>query len=103
MDMPVALADIEADVYEQGAVNRTHILDFLRLLPTNDGQAVAQAVRDWLEKLHNDPTYDRVFFPQGDIDRILGDLDSYGRLLHETVIDAPPPPQIEIGPLGEQE
>lgn len=91
------LADIEADVWQKGSLNREHLFQFLRLLPNNDSDAVSEATKAWLTKMHQDPKYSNVVFPQGDIDRVLSDLDSYGRVTHETLLDAPPAPTIELG------
>lgn len=80
------LAALKKDIKHRGSVDREHLLEFLRLLPTNDGDAVAKEVRQWLQSLHEDPELERVQFPQGDIDAILSDLGSYGRLSPETTL-----------------
>lgn len=93
-------AEIEQDIYLKASVNREHLLAFLRLLPTNDSQAISTAVKTWLERLHADPYYSKISFPQvdgeygGAIQRILDDLSSYGRITHETIIDAPPAAEV---------
>lgn len=92
--------EIEADIWERASVNREHILAFMRLIPTSDSTALSTAIRQWLQRLHDDPHFSKVSFPQeslsGDlgvhghgIDRILEDLAGYGRVTHETLIDAP--------------
>ena len=93
-------AEIEADIYEKASVNRGHILAFLRLLPTSDAQAISTATRTWLNRLHADPYYSKIIFPAADgefgsgIDRIIGDIDSYGRITAETLLEAPPVPEV---------
>lgn len=93
-------ADIEADIYQKGSVNREHVLAFLRLLPTSDAQAISSAVQTWLQRLHDDPYYSKVNFPTeanqdalgvagGGIQRVLDDLSSYGYVSASTIIDAP--------------
>lgn len=94
-------AEIEADIYDKGSVNREHLLAFLRLIPTSDSQVIAGTVKVWLQKLHTDPHFSRVSFPQVDgeyggvIDRVLNDLESYGRVQHETIIGAEPAPEFK--------
>lgn len=93
-------AEIEADIYEKASVNREHLLAFLRLIPTNDSQVVEKTVKVWLQRLHDDPHFSKVSFPQADgeygsaIDRIIGDLQSFGRVTQETILDAPPAPEV---------
>jgi hypothetical protein len=79
------LQKINNDVWERGLVDREHLLKFLSLIPTNKAEVIIQSVRDWLRQLHNDPHYDKVHFAQGDIDAIIGDLDSYGRVQPLTI------------------
>lgn len=80
------LTTLEKKVYNRGHIDREHLLEFLTLLPTSDGQQIVEEVKSWLEKLHNDSKFDKVTFPQGDIDAIIGDLDSYGRVQPETIL-----------------
>jgi putative heme iron utilization protein len=81
---------IETDIRSRGSVERQHLLDFLKLLPTSDATQVKTLVRTWLEKLHNDPNFSAITFSSDGIDRVLGDLESYGRVTHETVLGAEP-------------
>lgn len=81
------LAALNADVKAHGAVDRKHLLSFLQLQVNSDGDHLVKAVRTWLQSLHDDPDYDRVVFPNGDIDAVLGDLDSYGRVSSETILE----------------
>jgi hypothetical protein len=80
------LAALNADVKAHGAVDRSHLLSFLQLQTNSDGEHLVQAVRSWLQGLHDDPTYEKVQFLRGDIDAIIGDLDSYGRVQAETIL-----------------
>lgn len=80
------LNKINANVFEKGVVDREHLLQFLESMTTSDGKQLADAVRGWLQDLHNDPKYSKIIFPSGDIDAIIGDLDSYGRLQPETIL-----------------
>lgn len=95
-------AEIEQDIWEKASVNREHILAFLRLLPTNDSRDLSTATTVWLQRLHADPHYSKISFPQvdgeygGGIDRIIGDLASYGRVTQETIIEAPPAPEVGL-------
>lgn len=73
-------------VYENGGIDREHLLEFLTCIDTNDAPTIIAEVRNWLTKLHDDPKYTRVRFPKGDIDAIIGDLDSYGRVQPETIL-----------------
>lgn len=72
-------------VYENGGIDREHLLEFLTYIETNDATTIIAEVRNWLTKLEADPKYDKVKFPKGDIDAIIGDLDSYGRVQPETI------------------
>lgn len=79
------LEALNADVKAHGAVDRAHLLSFLTLQNNSDGTAILTNVKAWLQSLHDDPTYDKVIFPNGDIDAVLGDLDSYGRVSADTI------------------
>lgn len=72
-------------VYDNGGIDREHLLEFLTLIETNDSKTIIAEVRNWLTKLHEDPKYTKVRFPKNDIDAIIGDLDSYGRVQPETI------------------
>lgn len=74
-------------VYERASVDREHLLEFLTLIDTSDGKQIVAEVQKWLKDLHEDPHFDKVTFPQGDIDAIVGDLDSYGRVQAETIME----------------
>lgn len=80
------VATLNDKIYERGMIDRSHLLEFLSYIDTNDQQTIVKAVKDWLEGLHSDPKYSKVFFPQGDIQAILGDLDSYGRVQPDTIM-----------------
>lgn len=82
-----AIEKINQKVYDNGAVDRSHLLEFLETIPSNDARQLMRAVRSWLENLHNDSKYSHVNFPEGDIEQILGDLDSYGRVKPETILE----------------
>lgn len=79
------LAALNADVKAHGAIDRAHLLQFLQLNTNSDGQALVTAVRTWLQQLHDDQSYADVTFPKGDIDAVIGDLDSYGRVQAATI------------------
>lgn len=79
------LDQLNQDIKKKGSVDREHLLKFLTLIPTNDAPVVAEEVRTWLKTLHADPTYDKISFPDGDIDAILTDLASYERIRPETL------------------
>lgn len=80
------LQKINDDVRQRGYVDREHILQFLQSIPTNDGEHIIKEVQEWLKALHDDPTYEKVVFPKGDIEAIVSDLDSYGHINSETVL-----------------
>lgn len=73
-------------VYEKASVDREHLMEFLTLIDTNDAQAIITEVRNWLQSLHDNPKFDKVRFPTGDIDAVIGDLDSYGRVQPKTIL-----------------
>lgn len=83
------IEEIKAAIWEAGSVNRDHLLAFLTLQNTSDAGELSRRTASFLTGLHNDPYYSKVVFPQGDIERVLGDLSSYGRVTQETIIDAP--------------
>lgn len=76
-------------VYQRGLIDREHVLEFLTLIDTTDAKVIIKEVQTWLKNLHEDPKYDKVVFPRGDddIDAIIGDLDSYGRVQPETILE----------------
>lgn len=80
------LKKLNDKVYECGLIDREHLLEFLTLIDTNDSLVIINEVNKWLTGLHEDPKYDKISFPNGDIDAVLGDLDSYGRVQPETIL-----------------
>lgn len=80
------LDKLNQQVKDKGFVDREHLLQFLQLIPTNNAPDIIKAVQDWLHYLHDSPDYSSVSFPQGDIDAVLGDLDSYGRVSTDTIM-----------------
>lgn len=83
---PDKIKELNAKVFERGHVDREHLLEFLTLIDTNDADSIIREVKKWLTELHDDSHYDKVIFPQGDIDAVIGDLDSYGRVQPETIL-----------------
>lgn len=81
------LQKINDDVKQRGYVDREHILQFLQALPTNDASTIISEVKAWLQYLHDDSDYDKVRFADGDIDAVIGDLDSYGRVQPQTILE----------------
>lgn len=73
-------------VKARGYVDREHLTEFLTLLSTNDAQTIIKEVKAWLQFLHDSPEFAGVTFPKGDIDAVISDLDSYGRLQPETIL-----------------
>lgn len=82
-----AVEKLNKKIYENGGVDRIHILEFLETIKTNDAKTIIREVQKWLENLHNDPKLSKVEFPHGDIQAIIGDLDSYGRVQAETIME----------------
>ncbi len=76
---------MKIEVKTRGYLDREQLLKFLTLIPTNDAQVIIQETRDWLQGLHNDPELSGVILPQDEINAILGDLDSYGRVQPLTI------------------
>lgn len=79
------LQELNDDVKTKGFVDREHLMKFLSLISSNDGPTIVQEVEDWLQGLHNNPDFSSIVFPQGDIQAVLGDLDSYGRVQPLTI------------------
>lgn len=80
------LAELNKKIKEQEYVDREDLLTFLTLLNTNDSQQIVAAVKEWLSDLSANPNYATVVFPKGDIEAVLGDLDSYGRVQTDTIL-----------------
>lgn len=80
------LQTLNQDIKDKGFVDREHLMKFLSLIPSNDAPTIIQETKTWLQDLHDDPNYSTVSFPQGDIDAVIGDLDSYGRVKTETIM-----------------
>lgn len=78
--------ELNDKIYDRGMVDREHLLEFLECINTSDQKTIVEAVKDWLKSLHDDPKYDKIVFPGSDIEAILGDLDSYGRVQPETIM-----------------
>lgn len=83
---PENLDALNAKVKGRGHIDREHLMEFLTLIPTNDGPHIIQEVKEWLTALHNDPSYETVIFPGDDINAVISDLDSYGRIQTETIL-----------------
>jgi hypothetical protein len=83
---PNRVKKLNDKVYELGSIDREHLLEFLTNLNTNDAETIITEVKTWLTILHNDPKYDKIRFADKDIEAVLGDLDSYGRLQPETIM-----------------
>lgn len=79
------LKQLNQEIYDKGFVDREHLLKFLTLIPTNDAPTIIKEVQDWLKSLNENPKLDKVNFPEGDINAIIGDLDSYGRVQPLTI------------------
>lgn len=84
---PKKVQAINDKVYERGLIDREHLLEFLTIIETSDAKVIITEVKNWLQALHEDSKYDKVNFPQGDIDSIIGDLDSYGRVQADTIME----------------
>lgn len=80
------LQTLNNKVYERGHIDREHLLEFLTLIPSTDDQQIVTEVKQWLTALHDDPKYTNVKFPTGDINAIIADLDSYGRVQAKTIL-----------------
>ena len=80
------LQTLHDKIFEKGYIDREHLLEFLTLIPTNDGDKIVEEVENWLKKLNDSPRFSNISFPMGDISAILGDLASYGRVQPETVL-----------------
>lgn len=80
------LSELNDKIYERAVVDREHLLEFLTLIDTNDANTIIAEVQKWLETLHDDPKFSKISFPKGDIDAIIGDLDSYGRVQPDTIL-----------------
>lgn len=78
--------ELNDKVYERGMIDREHLLEFLTCITTNDQKAIVEEVKKWITGLHEDPKYDKIQFPNKDIEAILGDLDSYGRVQPDTIM-----------------
>lgn len=79
------LQKLNQQVKTRGYVDREDLMSLLKLIPTNEAKIIIQEVKDWLQGLHDNPDYASISFPQGDINAIIGDLDSYGRLQPLTI------------------
>lgn len=82
--MTTTLADIEDQVGETGVVNQT-LIDFVRLLPTNDAATIKQMVEGWVEQMRDAG----VEVDEKQVARVISDYEQYGRLMPETIIGAP--------------
>ena len=83
---PEELTKLNDDVKQRGRVDREHLMSFLKLIPSNDGNQIIQEVQAWLRELHANPEYDKINFPGDDINAVISDLDSYGRVHPATIM-----------------
>lgn len=81
------LQKLKQDIKTKGYVDREHLLQFLTLVPTSEATVIISEVKNWLQQLHDDQELSGVSFPKGDIDAIIGDLDSYGRVQPNTILE----------------
>jgi hypothetical protein len=79
------LQTLNSEIKLKGYIDREHLMKFLTFIPSNDGKTIISEVKDWIQGLHDDPSYSTIVFPNGDINAILGDLDSYGRVSTQTI------------------
>lgn len=84
---PEDLQQLNGKVKESGYIDREHLMEFLTLIPTTEGKHIINEVHAWLTALHLDPTYDKITFPQNDINSVISDLDSYGRVSTKTILE----------------
>lgn len=80
------LNTLNEEVLKAGYIDRVHLLKFLEMIPTSDGQVIVKETEDWLQGLHDNPVYGNIAFDGQDIAAVLGDLASYGRVQPETVL-----------------
>lgn len=86
-DLPKDKLDkLNRKVKDKGFIDREHLMEFLTLIPSNNADHIIEHTKNWLQNLHDDPEYDKIVFPKGDIDAVLGDLDSYGRVATDTIL-----------------
>ena len=83
---PTKVETLNKKIYDRGYIDREHLMEFLSLIDTNDAQTIIDEVHKWLTAIHDDPTYSKITFREGDIDAIIGDLDSYGRVQPENIL-----------------
>lgn len=79
------LQGLKIEIQTKGYLDREELLKFLTLIPTNDAQVIIQETKNWLQSLHNDPDLPNLILPEDEINAILGDLDSYGRVQPLTI------------------
>jgi hypothetical protein len=84
---PEDLDKLNDKVYQRGHVDREHLMEFMTIIPTNDEKQIVGEVEAWLTSLHNNPKFDKVVFMNDDVNRVLGDLDSYGRVQPGTILE----------------
>lgn len=72
------LQGLKIEIKAKGYLDREELLKFLTLIPTNEAPVIIAETKNWLASLHDDPDLPGITFPTGDINAIIGDLDSYG-------------------------
>lgn len=81
------LSALNNKIYERGSIDREDLMEFLTLIETNDAPTIIELVKKWLTARHNDPKFSKIVFPKNDIEAIIGDLDSYGRVSPEHIAE----------------
>ncbi len=84
----MTLSEIEADIYKRGSVNREHVLEFLKNQPTTNATHLEEAIEAWLKQISDNPKYSKVVFGDDQIEKVVDDLNSYGRVQPETILEA---------------
>jgi len=83
---PAKLSELNDKVYNNAAVDREHLMELLTLIDTNDAETIITEVKNWLKALHDNPKFDKIRFNDGEAEAVIGDLDSYGRVQPETIM-----------------
>jgi hypothetical protein len=86
------LSELEDTLGETGLVHEK-LLEFVRLLPSNDVATVQPMLKTWADSIRAAG----VEVDEQWLQRILNDLSAHGRILPETIMQAPARPDVTLG------
>lgn len=77
---------IEADIWQKASFNREHIHAFLNIVPSNNSEQVVIALKQWMQRLHENPQFTAIHFNEDQTNLVISDLEYYGFVTHNVLL-----------------